>query len=115
MRTALITRAEQPTLLAGGFMARSFIASARGGAYAIRRPWLPLFLLASPRSRQARMLITAAMVFRVFDTRTRLSHIAIAIAEDAVASAGTWWSCLRYRTLKPLLPARPRRSADRPG
>lgn len=115
MRTALTARSEQPTRLAAELMTRSFIASTRGGAYAICRPWLPLFLLASPRSSRARALIAAATVFRVFDTRqARPSQIAIAITEDAVASAGTWWSCLGYRTLKPLLPARPRRSANRP-
>jgi mycofactocin system glycosyltransferase len=110
MRAALAPRCDQPLQLATELMARSFASTARGGAYAARRPWLPVVLLASRRSSQARRVLGAALLFRVMDTRqTRPSHVVVAVVEDAVAAAGTWWSCVRYKTLGPLRPIWQRR------
>jgi mycofactocin system glycosyltransferase len=71
--------------------------------------WWPLACTA--RSRQARLLITAAAVAPAFAEWLRcrpdvdaIRYVGAALADDAAYGAGVWAGCLRARTWRPLLP-----------
>src|SRR5581483_253494 len=100
-------RTANPTGRAAALGARSVLRAGRSLAYAIRRPWWPLLALAARRYRRAGLAIGgASAVALIENTPTRPSDAALAIADDLIAAAGTWWSCLRYRAVTPLLPSR---------
>ncbi len=77
----------------------------QGVGYAVRRPWMPIFLLAALVSRRARQaLMLAALIELAYRRAAHPADAALLLSEDLIASAGTWWSCLREQTILPLLP-----------
>jgi mycofactocin system glycosyltransferase len=94
------------TSLAARLTARSVVGSARGMGHALRRAWSPLLLPLAWRSRRVRLLLAAAVVGAAADERVRPRHLPVKVADDLLAAAGTWASCLDQRTLRPLLPQR---------
>jgi mycofactocin system glycosyltransferase len=64
-------------------------------AAAIRRTWWPLLLVASVRSRRARIALAAAVLAR---------RHPIGVIDDAAYSIGLWRSMVTERTLAPLVP-----------
>jgi mycofactocin system glycosyltransferase len=99
-------RTRQPARLAVTLGSRSLIRAGRSLSHAIRQPWWPLCALAAVRSRRAAMILIGAWASGVVEAKaTRPSHAALSVADDLLAGAGTWWSCLRCHTLTPVLPA----------
>jgi hypothetical protein len=94
------------TSLATRLTARSVVGSARGIGHALRRAWSPLVLPLAWRSRRVRLLLAAAVLGAAADERVRPRHLPVKVADDLLAAAGTWASCLDQRTLRPLLPQR---------
>jgi mycofactocin glycosyltransferase len=112
LRRKLAPHTAQSTALAAELMAHAVLGTARGTAHAVRRTWSPLLLPAATRSRRARTVLAAAVAFDVIDDRRWTGRaVAIAAADDLVAAAATWASCLEARTPGPLLPRIPSRWA----
>lgn len=106
-RRRLAGRTDTPTVLAVELTARSQLAAAHALGRALRRPWLPpLAVLALTRGGHPRRLLAGALAAGLLRARPRrLSHAALLVADDVISAAGTWWSCLRSRSIVPLLPA----------
>ena len=82
-------------LSAGRYAATFALPVAAAAATRSRRPAAALALLALPALREWR------------ERRPALDPVrftALALADDAAYGAGVWWSCLRARTARPLLP-----------
>ena len=104
----LRARTTQPMGLAALLAGRSLLRAGRSVAMAIRRPWWPLVAVAAVRHPRAGLLLPAAWACGLAEARPRRpSHAALAVADDLLSGAGTWWSCARHRTARPLLPAMP--------
>jgi mycofactocin glycosyltransferase len=105
LRRKLTPHAGHATALAAELMGRAVLGTARGTAHAVRRTWSPLLLPAAYRSRRARGALLAAFAFQAIDDRHRTGRaVPIAVADDLVAAAATWASCVSARTARPLLP-----------
>lgn len=101
--------------LAGAGVARGLGATGLGLAYGARRAWAPpLVALARrrPRLRAALLVAFAVPVVRdaaaTRDPRALPADAALRLLAELMALAGTWEGCARGRTLRPLLPSRPR-------
>ena len=106
-RAYLEGRTTEPVRLAGRLTARSLLRSWRSVAHAVRRPWWPLCAVAGVRNRRAAQLLCGAWVSGVLEAGTlRPTAAMLTVADDLISGAGTWWSCLEFRTATPLLPAR---------
>jgi len=100
-RALLAGRTADPTRFALRLTAQAVWRAARALAHAARRPWWPVLAVTRPR------LLAAAWAVGIAERRpARPAHAALCIADDLVSGAGTWWSCARYRTARPLLPLR---------
>lgn len=94
----------RPAIMLSG---RSLLGAVRGLAHAVRRPWWPLCAALAVRNCRARRLLCAAYAVGLVESRpTRPSHAGLAVADDLIAGAGTWWSCVQFRTTVPLRPRR---------
>jgi mycofactocin system glycosyltransferase len=103
----LAPRVEHPARLGATLTARSLLSAGRSLAHAARRPWWPALALTATRRPRAGLLLAGALVVGLVEERPRRpSHAALCVADDLIAGAGTWWSCLRWRTIAPLLPRR---------
>jgi mycofactocin system glycosyltransferase len=103
----LAPRVEHPGPLGATLTARALLSAGRGLAYAARRPWWPALALAAIRRPHAGLLLAGALAAGLVEERPRrASHAALCIADDLISGAGTWWSCLRWRTVAPLVPGR---------
>lgn len=67
------------------------------------RPWWPLFVIASVRSRSARIALGAAVVLRVVSTSGPLADRLLGLLDDGCYSAGVWVGAARARRIGPLL------------
>jgi mycofactocin system glycosyltransferase len=100
-------RTAHPAGLAATIGGRSLLGAVRSLAHAVRRPWWPIFAVAAISSQRFRVLLAGAWVIGCVEARTaHPSHAALAVADDLISGAGTWWSCLRCRTTIPLRPSR---------
>jgi mycofactocin system glycosyltransferase len=78
-------------------------------AHAVRRAWLPLFLVAAPFSKRARRVLGASMLASVvFDDRR---NVLAGFLDDSAYCAGVWRGALLTRSFRVLLP----RTASRGG
>jgi mycofactocin system glycosyltransferase len=99
-------RVRRPLLPSVALAARSILRGGRGIAHAVRGPWWPLCALAALKRPRAALLLGGAWVVALAENRpARPSDAALTVADDLIAGAGTWWSCLRHRTVAPLLPS----------
>jgi mycofactocin system glycosyltransferase len=106
-RAVLVPRAERPNALTATLTARTMASAARSVAHAARRPWWPALALTAARRPRAGLLLAGALAAGLLEERPRTpAHAALCIADDLISGAGTWWSCLRCRTVAPLLPGR---------
>jgi mycofactocin system glycosyltransferase len=108
----LARRARLPLLDA----ARLTLAGAQSAgeqlAAATTRPWLPLAVAVSVRSRRTRRWLMLAVAvpaardwLRLRPALDPVRFAALRLLDDAAYGAGVWQGCLRERTLRPLLPA----------
>jgi mycofactocin system glycosyltransferase len=104
-RSLLAPRTDHADALAATLTARATARALRSLAHAARRPWWPVLALAATRRPRAGLLLAGAVAVGLVEARPRRpSHAVLRVADDLIAGAGTWWSCLRYRTATPLLP-----------
>jgi hypothetical protein len=102
----------RPYLLAGTLFSRGLLATGLALAHATRRAWAPALVLVSMRSLRVRRLLLVAFAVPIVQDAAS-AHRAQTIPGDAlmrfvdeiVAGLGTWEGCLRYRTIRPLLPS----------
>jgi hypothetical protein len=103
----LAPRVEHPARLGATLTTRSLLSAGRALAHAARRPWWPALALTATRRPRAGLLLAGALVVGLVEERPRRpSHAALCVVDDLISGAGTWWSCLRWRTVAPLLPGR---------
>jgi mycofactocin system glycosyltransferase len=103
---------DEPYRLAGGLVARGLLATGTGLAQAVRRAWTPpLALMAVKRPAARRVLLVAFATPIVQDARAARATLAfpgdaaMRLLDEVIAAAGTWEGCVRYRTVRPLLPS----------
>lgn len=105
------TAVRQPYPLAGRLTGNGLIAGLAQGFALLLRHWWPLTAigcLVSKRVRRAALVAAVAdTVWEYVRTKPRLDPLRFALArrlDDAAYGAGVWWSALRARALRPLLP-----------
>jgi mycofactocin system glycosyltransferase len=103
---------DDPYRLAGGLVGRGLLATGVGLAQAVRRAWTPpLAVVAVTRPAARRILLAAFAIPIVHDAMTARAprkfpgDAAVRLLDEAIAGAGTWEGCVRYRTVHPLLPS----------
>jgi mycofactocin system glycosyltransferase len=112
LRHRLRGHAERPGALALELSGSAVAGTTRGAGRAIRRTWSPLLLAVALKHPRAATLLAAAEALRLLDDRHPhgVADVAIGVADDLIAAAGTWEGCLHHRIALPLLPA-----VSRPG
>lgn len=76
-----------------------------GVARAVRRAWSPALLLAAPRSRSARRILTLAVILRLLDgDRIHVRYMPLALLDDLIAALALWVACGETQVVDPLLP-----------
>jgi mycofactocin system glycosyltransferase len=105
------TAVRRPYPLAARLTGNGLIAAIAQGFALLLRHWWPLTAIAclvSKRVRRAALFAAVAdTVWEYARTKPRLDPLRFALArrlDDAAYGAGVWWSALRARTLRPLLP-----------
>ncbi|MDR5700458.1 mycofactocin biosynthesis glycosyltransferase MftF [Agromyces sp. LY-1074] len=105
------TAVRQPYRLAARLTANGLIAAIAQGFALLLRHWWPLTAigcLASRRVRRAVLVAAAAdTVWEFVRTRPRLDPLRFGLArrlDDVAYGAGVWWSALRARSARALLP-----------
>jgi mycofactocin system glycosyltransferase len=105
------TAVRRPYALAARLTGNGLIAAVAQGFALLLRHWWPLTVvgcLASGRVRRAALVAAVAdTAWEFVRTRPRLDPVRFGLArrlDDTAYGAGVWWSAMRARSLRPLLP-----------
>jgi mycofactocin system glycosyltransferase len=105
------TAVRRPYALAARLTGNGLIAAVAQGFALLLRHWWPLTAVGCLVSRRVRRATLVAAVadtaWELVRTRPRLDPVRFGLArrlDDAAYGAGVWWSAMRARSLRPLLP-----------